>query len=125
MTLRDGDTIWPHHPDDVSSCDGDLPVNNRPGDVWYLLVDELDGQDIAWDILNNLVQSTSWHIHPSTIEFIAQFILKYIESEFTADQIKVDFDAPVYEPYQAEFTLREPLVSNFDIYRVLFNTRQP
>jgi hypothetical protein len=150
MTFRDGDTFYPHHPDTVPA--GDYCVNSRPGDVWYLVVDEMN-QGVAWDILNELLQGTSWHIHPSIIEYIAQFILKQvIETDFEADILTTNFTVlPVDTSFQVAsvlddnvgvkeltgttaftvipihvaFTLREDIVTNFKITRVLDSTRTP
>lgn len=152
MTLRSGDTIYPHHPTEVATWDGDLPVNNRPGDVWYLLVDE-DTYETAWDILNELLKGTSWHIHPALVDYIANYILKaYIETSFDADIVSTNFTVcPVktsYQvasvtsdnvgvkeltgmtaftvlPVQTAFTLKRDIVINFKITRVIDNTRQP
>ena len=150
MTFRDGDTFYPHHPDTVPA--GDYCVNNRPGDTWYLVVDELTAQGIAWDILNELLQGTSWHIHPATIPYIAQFIINELRGDFDIDALTSEFDISpvgtnfaisqvieddvslkpididtlfVIEPTTFAFTLTDDLTSDFKITRVINNTRTP
>lgn len=150
MTFRDGDTVYPHHPDESPA--GDFCVNNRPGDVWYLVVDELDAQGIAWDILNELLQGTSWHIHPSTIPYIAQFIINELQVEFDVDTLTSSFEVSplgtnfaisqvieddvsllpididtdfVIVPTTFSFTLTDDMTTNFKITRVIDNTRTP
>lgn len=149
MTLRDGDTFYPHHPDTVPA--GDYCVNNRPGDTFYLVVDEMN-IETAWDILTMLTQATSWHIHPAIINYIAQFLIDYIDYTYelkTVDtaislcpvvtnfeivevlddnvSLKSNLEPTSFSivPPKYSFTLREPEVSNFKITRVLDNTRTP
>jgi len=151
MSHRDGDTIWPHDPDTTGL--GDVPVNNRPGDVWYLLVDEMDSVDIAWAILNSINYGTSWHIYPAIIPFIQQFLIKYIraafelkagiQTNFAVCPIKTNFDVVSVLPssislqqhalttsfklnkIQTSFSLTGSIDSNFVITRVYNNTRTP
>jgi hypothetical protein len=149
MSLRDGDTAYPHHPTTVPA--GDYCKNNRAGDVWYLVVDE-DQYGTAWDILNEVLQATSWHIHPAILIYVAQFILKqYIETSFTIkENIQTTFEVPSLKStfkvaevldasvgvknvitnqtftipqIQKSFTLREPIKTTFKITRVFNNTR--
>jgi hypothetical protein len=109
-------------------------------------------QATAWDILNDFDQDTSWHIHPAIINYIAQFIIKWIDTEFKIDQAKTDFKVcPVVSnfvvssviddnvsikesnismsfsivPAKYTFTLTRSLTSNFKIFRVMDNTRTP
>jgi hypothetical protein len=109
-------------------------------------------QATAWDILNEWKQDTSWNIHPAIINYIAQFILKYIRrdfelraitSDFALKQIKTNFgiamtidDNVSLTPFSGDmsfsivpitttFTLRNQLVSNFKITRTYDNTRTP
>jgi len=147
MTLRDGDTLYPHHPTTVPA--GDYAVNSRPGDVWYLVVDE-DQYGTAWDILNEFIQATSWHIHPATIEFIAQFVIKYIRTAYNVKNNITEFSVcPIDTGYevatvlddtitmkeyagetaffikdlQTNFEMKHTLKTNFAITRVFDNTR--
>jgi hypothetical protein len=149
MSRRDGDTFYPHHPDTVPA--GDYCVNNRPGDTFYLVVDEMN-IETAWDILNEVLQATSWHIHPAIINYIAQFIIKWIDTEFKVNQATTNFKVcPVVTnfvvsaviddnvsikesnidmsfsivPVKYTFTLKRSITSNFKIYRVMDNTRTP
>lgn len=151
MTLRSGDTIYPHHPDDVTTWVGDLPVNNRPGDTWYLLVDEIS-QGIAWDSITELLQGTSWHIHPAIIPYIIQFLIRELQTDFELSTIQTDFEVlpiqtnfPVTHviddnvsmkqsdiitsfqcvPVTYTFSLKNDIQTNFEITRVFDNTRTP
>ena len=109
-------------------------------------------QATAWDILNDPAQGTSWHIHPAIIDYIARFILKYIETEFSVDNLTTNFTVcPAETSFQvasviddnvgvkeitgltafnikqisSDFTLRRSITTNFKITRVLDNTRRP
>lgn len=82
MSFVTGDSVFPHHPDDPAPI-GDFCVNNRPGDSWYLVVDD-DSQDISWLVLKQGTQESSWHIYDSVIEFVDQFlIVGPVRSEFS------------------------------------------
>ena len=153
MSLRDGDTFYPHHPDTVPA--GDYCVNTRydtGGDIFYLVVDAKDDLDTAWDILNALTQDTSWHIHPAIIPYIAMFMAYFIESSFTANKIQTNFEQDVLidsnfivshvetdninisdvqeldsfsirEQMQSVYTLKSQIQQDFQIVGVFNNTR--
>lgn len=149
MSLRDGDTFYPHHPTTVPA--GDYCKNNRAGDVWYLVVDEYL-QGVSWDILNEFLQGTSWHIHPALIPYIAQFIINELRGSYGMELLTTDFEvSPVgtnftisqvieedvslipidmdtlfsIVPIITTFTLIDDLTTNFKITRVISNTREP
>lgn len=150
MSLRDGDTFYPHHPTTVPA--GDYCKNNRAGDVWYLVVDETKWET-AWDILNEVLQATSWHIHPALIPYIINFVVRDIQKSFKVQKITTNFAVcPIQTNFkvsrviddsvslkevngdmsfsmkneiQFDFTLRRPIQTNFKITRVISNTREP
>jgi hypothetical protein len=150
MSLRDGDTLWNHHPNETYN--GDIGVNNRPGDVWYLVVDETKWET-AWDILNEVLQATSWHIHPALIPYIINFVVRDIQKSFKVQKITTNFAVcPIQTSFkvsrvitdsvslkevnqdmsfsmkneiQFNFTLRQPIQTNFKITRVFSDTRTP
>lgn len=116
---------------------------------WDIINDET--QDFSWDILNEFLATTSWHIHPAIIEYIQQFMIKYIRSEFPIRKLQTGYAVkpittnfnvadvidgavkllPLTWPaftinkIQTNFSLRASITKDFKITRVNDNTRTP
>jgi hypothetical protein len=118
--------------------------------AWDIL--NVFAQAIAWAILNEWSNDTSWHIHPAVINYIAQFLINQIRSQFEMSPLTSSFDVSpvgtnftissviednvslkpididtcfVIVPVRYTFTLTNDMASNFKITRVLNNTWTP
>jgi hypothetical protein len=125
-------------------------LNDILTDVSWDIINDVT-EDFSWDILNELLQQTSWHIHPAIIEYIQQYLIKYIRSEFSIRKVQTGYqvkpittnfnvadvitDSAKLKPLtwptfninkiQTSFSLRQPITRNFVITRVNDNTRSP
>jgi hypothetical protein len=145
------DTSWDILNEWAQSISWDI-LNSFDQDTSWDIMNEWV-QDTSWDVLNDFAQGTSWHIHPAVIEYITQFVLKYVETNFSISNPDVmsfvikptvsnfvisnvmDDNVNLLEtnslmtfeirPVTTTFSLRHPLVSNFRITRVLDHTRRP
>ena len=118
--------------------------------AWDIL--NVFAQATAWDLLNEWSNDTAWNIFPAVIPYIAQFLLRELDSSFALKDVTHGFSVcPIQTNFVVEtvidtnvsmkwsdiitsfklvpvtytFSLQHQIVSDFKITRVYNNTRTP
>jgi hypothetical protein len=156
-----GGNVWYNVVDDARADASWDILNDETQDIsWDILNDETQNfswdilndvtQDFSWDILNDLLQGTSWHIHPAIIEYIQQYLIGYLKTNFEIKKLTTGYAVkPITTNFnvtgeidtshkvkplilgsfkikyiQTSFAIREPLIYNYKAVPVNDNTRR-
>ena len=148
LDCSDRSISWDILNDETNDIAWDI-LNDLTNDTsWDIINDET--QDFSWDIINELLTTTSWHIHPAIIEYIQQYLIKYLQTNFEVKKLTTGYevkpittnfnvtgeidDSHTVKPLiwgtfkineiQTSFSIRESLISNFKACPVNDNTRR-
>jgi hypothetical protein len=117
LDCSDASISWDILNDTDVSTSWDILNDLTEDTSWDIINDET--QDFSWDILNDLLQSTSWHIHPAIIEFIQQYLIGYVKTNFEINKLTTGY---AVKPLTTNFNVTGEIVLDHRVQPIVLDT---